>query len=141
MTMVETARGVVHEWQRDHMGHINIRAYMEFHDAASWQFYAALGITPSLLRDGALHLAMVQQNIAYRKELYPGDIVFVRTGVLEMREKVVSFRHELVNAETGDVCSTSDCTVVCLNPVTRRSQPFPSEIARRAAELRLPDVP
>jgi len=140
MTMVETARGVVHEWQRDHMGHINIRAYMEFHDAASWQFYALLGLTPSLLRSGAVNLAMVQQNLSYRKELYPGDTVVVRTGVLEMRDKVVSFRHELVNTESGDVCSTSDCTVVCLNPVTRRSQPFPPEVAKRAEELRLPTV-
>lgn len=140
MTMVETARGVVHEWQRDHMGHINIRAYMEFHDAASWQFYALLGLPPSLLRSGAVNLAMVQQNISYQKELYPGDTVFVRTGVLDMREKVVSFRHELVNSESGDVCSTSDCTVVCLNPVTRRAQAFPPEVAKRAAELRLPPV-
>ncbi|KON80763.1 acyl-CoA thioesterase [Azoarcus sp. PA01] len=140
MTMVETARGTVHEWQRDHMGHINIRAYMEFHDAASWQFYAMLGLSASLLRSGAVNLAMVQQNISYQKELYPGDTVFVRSGVLEMREKVVRFRHEIVNTESGEVCSTSDCTVVCLNPVTRRSQPFPPEVALHAEEFRLPMV-
>ena len=139
--MVETARGTVHEWQRDHMGHINVRAYMEFLEEACWQFYAMLGLTPSLLRSGAVHLAAVQQNIGYRKELYPGDTVVVRTGVLEMREKVLRFRHELMNTETGELCCDCEFTVVCLNPQTRRSQPFPEAVAAKARELLLPAAP
>lgn len=87
--MIETARGAVHEWQRDHMGHINVRAYMEFHDAACWQFYSAIGLTPSLLRSGELRLAAVQQNISYNRELFPGDVVVVRSGVLDERELLI----------------------------------------------------
>ncbi|HJV26291.1 MAG TPA: thioesterase family protein [Aromatoleum sp.] len=132
MTMVETARGTVHEWQRDHMGHINVRAYMEFFEEACWQFYAMLGLTASLLRSGVVHLAAVQQDISYIKELYPGDTIVVRTGVLEMREKVLRFRHKLFNTETGAVCAACEFTVVCLNPESRRSQPFPAEVAARA---------
>ena len=136
--MIETARGTVHEWQRDHMGHINVRAYMEFLEEACWQFYAMLGMTPSLLRSGALHLAAVQQNISYRKELYPGDTVAVRTGVLEMREKVLRFRHELFNTESGDICAVCDFTVVCLDPESRKSRPFPEEVAVKALGFVLP---
>jgi acyl-CoA thioester hydrolase len=111
---------------------------MEFFEEACWQFYAMLGMTPSLLRSGALHLAAVQQNISYRKELYPGDTIAVRTGVLEMREKVLRFRHELFNTETSDVCAVCDFTVVCLNPESRKSQPFPEDVAAKARELILP---
>lgn len=136
--MIETARGTVYEWQRDHMGHINVRAYMEFLEEACWQFYAMLGMTPSLLRSGELRLAAVQQNIGYRRELYPGDTVAVRTGVVEMRDKVLRFRHELVNTETGEVSCDCEFTVVCLNPKTRRSQAFPEFVATRARELLLP---
>lgn len=139
--MIETARGTVHEWQRDHMGHINVRAYMELFEEACWQFYAMLGMTPSLLRSGALHLAAVQQNIGYKKELYPGDTVAVRTGVLELRGKVLRFRHELINTETCEVCSTCEFTVVCLDPATRKSRPFPPEVAARAGELAWPETP
>jgi acyl-CoA thioester hydrolase len=120
------------------MGHINVRAYMEFFEEACWQFYAMLGMTPSLLRSGAIHLAAVQQNISYRKELYPGDTIAVRTGVIEMREKVLRFRHELVNTETRDVCAVCDFTVVCLDPQARKSQPFPPDVAVRAGEWLLP---
>jgi len=136
--MIETARGTVHEWQRDHMGHINVRAYMEFLEEACWQFYAMLGMTPSLLRSGELHLAAVQQNISYQKELYPGDTVAVRTGVLEIRGKVLRFRHELFNTESGNVCAVCDFTVVCLDPKTRKSRLFPEEVAVKALGFALP---
>ncbi len=133
--MIETARGTVHEWQRDHMGHINVRAYMEFFEEACWQFYAMLGLTASKLRSGEVHLAAVQQNIAYQKELYPGDTIAVRTGVLELREKVLRFRHELYNTESGEVASTCEFTVVCLDPQARKSRPFPAECAEKAQSL------
>ena len=138
MAMVETARGTVNEWQRDHMGHINVRAYVEFFDAACWQFYGMLGLSPSRLRSGELKLAAVQQNISYMKELYPGDTVFVRTGVAEMREKVIRFRHELLSSESGELAAMCEFTAVCLNPETRRSQPFPADVALRAEGLMLP---
>ena len=138
--MVETARGTVHEWQRDHMGHINVRAYMEFFEEACWQFYAMLGLTASKLRSGEVHLAAVQQNIGYRKELYPGDTIAVRSGVLELREKVLRFRHELYNTENGEVASTCEFTVVCLDPQARKSRPFPAECAVRARGLTIEEA-
>lgn len=136
--MIETARGTVHEWQRDHMGHINVRAYMEFFEEACWQFYAMLGLTASRLRSGDVHLAAVQQNITYRKELYPGDTIVVRTGVIEMREKVLRFRHELVNTEGGEVCAICEFTAVCLNPESRRSQPFPADVVEHSQRYLIP---
>ena len=138
MAMVETARGTVYEWQRDHMGHVNVRAYLEFFDAACWQFYGMLGLSPSRLRSGELKLAAVQQNISYMKELYPGDTVVVRTGVVDLREKVVRFRHELLSTENGELSAVCEFTAVCLNPETRRSRPFPADVALRAEGLMLP---
>ncbi|NMG29911.1 acyl-CoA thioesterase [Aromatoleum evansii] len=138
MAMVETARGTVYEWQRDHMGHINVRAYLDLFDAACWQFYGMVGLGPSRLRSGELKLAAVQQNVSYMSELYPGDTVFVRTGVVEMREKVIRFRHELVSVENGELSAVCEFTAVCLDPETRRSRPFPADVAERAHGLMLP---
>lgn len=138
MTMVETARGTMYEWQRDHMGHINVRAYLDLFDAACWQFYGMLGLGPSRLRSGEVKLAAVQQNVSYMRELYPGDTVFVRTGVVEMREKVIRFRHELLSVEDGELSAVCEFTAVCLDPATRRSRPFPADVALRAEGLMLP---
>ena len=62
----------------------------------------------------------------------------VRTGVLEIRGKVLRFRHELFNTETGDICSVCDFTVVCLDPKTRKSRPFPQEVSVKALAFVLP---
>ncbi len=133
--MIETARGTVHEWQRDHMGHINVRAYLDFFDHAAWQTYAAIGLTPSLLRSGAVSLAAVQQNVSYLKELYPGDTIAVRTEVQELRGKVLRFRHELSKTETGELAATCEFTIVCIDTATRKSCPFPPQVAERARQL------
>ena len=77
---LETARGTVHRWQCDHMGHVNVRAYGEFFEEACWQYYAMIGIRPSRLRSGEIHMAAVQQDTSYRRELLGGDVVMVRTG-------------------------------------------------------------
>jgi acyl-CoA thioester hydrolase len=97
-----------------------------------------LGLTASRLRGGELHLAAVQQNISYLKELYPGDTIVVRTGVLELRERVLRFRHHLLNTESGEICSTCDFTVVCLDPQARRSRAFPPEVANAVRDFMLP---
>jgi acyl-CoA thioester hydrolase len=128
----ETARGVVHAWQCDHMNHVNVRAYSERFEEASWQYYAMLGITPTRLRAQEIHMAVVQQEIAYRKELLGGDVVAVRTNMVEVRDKVLRFRHEMFNCETGEICATSTFTVVCLDPQARRSRPFPPDVYESA---------
>lgn len=128
----ETARGTVHTWQCDHMGHINVRAYGEFFEEACWQLYNRIGITPSLLRSGSFHVAAVQQDIRYLRELLAGDVIVVRSVVTEVREKVLKFAHQLANVETGVVCATSEFTVVCIDSAARRARPFPEDIAARA---------
>jgi acyl-CoA thioester hydrolase len=133
--LFETARGTVHTWQCDHMGHINVRAYGEFFEEACWQLYNRIGITPSLLRSGKFHMAAVQQDISYKKELLAGDVVEVRSGVLEVREKVLRFIHELHNGETDELCATSVFTVVCLDSEARKARRFPEEIAAKAHAL------
>ena len=62
----------------------------------------------------------------------------VRTGVLEIRGKVLRFRHELFNTETGDICAVCDFTVVCLDPKSRKSRPFPDEVTVKALGFVLP---
>jgi acyl-CoA thioester hydrolase len=130
--LFETARGTVHTWQCDHMGHVNVRAYGEFFEEACWQLYNAIGITPSMLRGAQMHMAAVQQDISYKKELLAGDVIEVRSGILEIRDKALRFIHELRNGETGEVCATSVFTVVCLDSKARRSRTFPPEIVAKA---------
>jgi len=130
----ETARGVVHAWQCDHMGHANLRAYGEFFEQALWQLFFHLGLTPTALR-GEIRMAGVQQNIAYRKELVAGDLIYVRSRLAEISERKLRMEHELVNVESDEICATCELTAVCLDASTRKPRPLPQDVKDRAAQL------
>ncbi len=125
-------RGVVYPWHCDHMGHMNVMWYVGKFDEATWNLFASIGITPSYIRNQGYGMVAVQQNIAYKKELRSGDIVVVRSQILEVRQKVIRFQHELINEENGALAAVCELTGVHLDLQTRRSQPLPPEIAARA---------
>jgi len=131
----ETARGTVHAWQCDHMGHANLRAYGEFFEQALWHVFHRIGITPSMLRGEAIRMAGVQQSINYRKELLPGDLVLVKSRLLEFRDRSLKMRHEMQHVETGEVCATCELTAVCIDAKTRKPRQFPPEISSKAKEI------
>jgi acyl-CoA thioester hydrolase len=132
---METARGIVHAWQCDHMGHANLRAYAEFFEQALWHVFNRIGMTPSLLRTNDYRMAGVQQNISYRKELLPGDLVYVRSRLAEISERKLRMEHEMVNAESEEICATCELTAVCIDAKTRKPRPFPREVSEKARGL------
>ncbi len=132
---IVTYRGAVYPWQCDHVGHMNVMWYTGKFDEATWSLFTLLGITPSYLRDAGRGMAAVQQNTTYRRELLAGDVVFVRSEMLEVREKVLRFAHEMVHAETGEVVARSELTSVHLDRTTRRSCPIPPHLGERARAL------
>jgi acyl-CoA thioester hydrolase len=133
--MFETARGTVHSWQCDHMGHANLRAYGEFFEQALWHVFNRIGITPSVLRGDAIRMAGVQQSIHYKKELLPGDLVLVMSKLVEMRERSLKMVHEMQHVESGEVCATCELTAVCIDVRTRKPRAFPPEVTSRAKEI------
>jgi acyl-CoA thioester hydrolase len=135
MERMETYRGVVYPWHCDHMGHMNVMWYTGKFDEATWALFSSLGITPSYMRERSLGMVAVEQTISYRRELLAGDVVFVRSRMLEVREKVLRFVHEMVNAESGDVAATSELTGVHFDRSARRACPMPEDVAERARAL------
>ena len=133
--MIETYRGAVYPWHCDHMGHMNVMWYVGKFDEATWNLFAQIGVTAAFLRENARAMAAVQQNITYQHELLSGDVVAVRSGMLEIRDKVVKFVHEMRDAQTGAVSAVCALTVVHMDGNARKSIAFPTEVAARAKAL------
>ncbi len=129
---IATYRGVVYPWQCDHMGHMNVMWYVGKFDEATWTLFASIGVTAAYIRKQKCGMAAVQQNIAYKKELVAGDIVVVRSRILEIREKVIRFEHQLIHDGSGELAAACELTAVHLNLATRKSRPFPPAILTRA---------
>lgn len=128
-----TYRGAVYPWHCDQMGHMNVMWYVGKMDEASANPFASLGVTGAYMRETGSVLGAVQQNISYRREVLSGDVVEVHSRVLEVREKVIRFEHEMRHGVTGEVCAVCEQTVVHFDASTRKARPFP-EAARSAAE-------
>src|SRR4030095_11177459 len=94
-----TYRGAVYPSQCDHMGHMNVASYVAKFDEATWQLFAALGLTPSRLRTENVGMAGVEQHIEYKRELFAGDVVTITSSLLEVKERVIRFVHEMKNDE------------------------------------------
>ena len=117
-----TYRGTVYPWQCDHVGHMNIMGYVGKFDEANWNLMAR--------RQSGHGMAAVQQNITYRRELLAGDIVEVKSVLLEIGDRSIRFRHEMRNAETGEIAASCEITGVHLDRRTRKSAPF-GDLVRR----------
>ena len=133
---VVTYRGAVYATHCDHIGHMNIASYGAKFDEANWVFFCEIGLTPSYLRSERNGMAGVQQNISYRKELFAGDVIEIRTVVLEVTERRLCVRHEMRDIETGAVAAVSEITSVHLDKQAHKSCPFPAAV-RQAAEALL----
>src|ERR1700722_17322518 len=128
----EAARGAVYPWECAQIGHMNIMWYVGKFDEANWNLFARIGLTPTYLRESGRGMAGVQQNITYRRELFAGDIVEVKSVLLEIGDKTIRFMHEMRNAETGEIAATCEITAVHLDRQAHKSTAFSDAIRRTA---------
>jgi acyl-CoA thioester hydrolase len=130
-----TYRGTVYPWHCDHVGHMNVMWYVGKFDEATWHFFNAIGLTPTYLRTDSRGMAAVDQHISYIHELLAGDIVTVRTTLLEFKEKSLRFTHEMVLDETNEVVARTTLKGVHMDTVARKSCAFPEAIAAKARTM------
>jgi len=132
---LETYRGAVYPWHCDHMGHMNVMWYVGKFDEATWNLFAAMGVTTAFLRENGRGMAAVQQNITYKRELVAGDTVSVHSAFLEVREKLARFVHEMRHGESGELAALCMLTGVHIDAAARKACPFPQDILARGKSL------
>ena len=127
-----TYRGTVYPWQCDHMGHMNVMWYVGKFDEASWQLLSALGLTRARFRKENTGMAAVEQRIEYKRELFAGDIVTVRSAVIEVKDKAIRMTHEMRNDETDELVAVTLVVGVYLDAVARKVRSLPSDVWEQA---------
>jgi len=132
---IVTYRGAVSAGQCDHIGHMNIVSYGAKFDEANWVLFCEIGLTPSYLRGDRCGMAAVQQNITYKKELFAGDAIEIRSELLEIAEKRLRLRHELRNIETGEVAALCEITAVHFDKQGHRACELPPAVRAAAQAL------
>src|SRR5258708_22697751 len=129
-----TYRGTVYPWQCDHVGHMNIMWYVGKFDEANWNLFARIGLTPTYLRESGRGMAAVQQNIIYKRELLAGDIVEIRSSLLDIGDKSIRFVHDMRNGATREIAATREITGVHLDRHAHKPAAFTDGIRPRPAK-------
>ncbi len=128
-----TYTGAFYPRDCEHMGHVNVAAYGAKFDEANWVFFCRIGLTPTYLRGEGCGMAGVQQNFIDSRELFAGDVIEIRSHLLEFGEKRLRLRHDLHTIDQRVLAASCELTAVHLDKAAHKSCPFPHEI-RRIAE-------
>ncbi len=127
---METYRGVVYPNQLDHMGHMNVQWYTSKFDEGTWHLFSSLGITSGYIRENNKGMAAVEQLIKYKLEAMAGDLIVIKSKVLEVKNKSIRFIHTMYNVETGDELATSELVAVHLDRVLRKTCNLPDFVKK-----------
>jgi len=130
--LLETWRGVVYPAELDHMGHMNVQYYTAKFDQGTWQLFNQVGLSNRFLRDNKRGMAAVDQHTRYLAEVMAGDVLVVKSTILEIRDKVIRFRHQMYNLENAAATevANSELIAVYMDLAVRKSCPFPAAIVQ-----------
>ena len=126
-----TYRGCVYPRDCDHMGHMNVAAYVEKFDNATWNLFTDHGLSRPYLKSEGIGLASVNQNITYKRELLPGDVLTVRSELLELSGKKVRIRSAMYNGDTGELAAEIEQLAVCIDIKSHKARDFPKSILQK----------
>jgi acyl-CoA thioester hydrolase len=133
--MLETYRGVVYPSQEDHMGHMNVQWYTSKFDEGTWHLFSAVGLTSEYMRREKRGMAAVEQLTRYLAEVMAGNLLVVRTRILEVQRKTLRFQHHMFDAESGQEVANTTLTAVHLDRVARKSCLLPEAVVARCRQL------
>ena len=132
---IETYRGTVFPWECDVNGHMNVRFYVGKFDEGTWQFMAQIGASRDELKRRNCGPMAVSQNIAYKRELMPGDTVVVRSSVSALGKTSCRFRHVMTDTATGEVAAEMEIVGVFVDLAQRKPMPLWPELRAKAEAL------
>jgi acyl-CoA thioester hydrolase len=131
MVEFETYRGTVYPWHCDFNGHMNVMYYVGKFDEATWHFFTHFGITPSYLKSEKRGMVAVEQNLKYFEELNAGDLIYIKTQLIELKSKAIVFIHQMFNAETNTLAAEGRMVGVHIDLESRKSVSFPPSISKK----------
>lgn len=126
---VELTRVVVHQWQCDHFGHMNVRHYAAIFDDAVFVFWNGHG---SRTADGTVPVTAETRTV-FRSEVAAGTVVAVRARIERIGSKSLGLHLEMVDPQDGTVFASCDVVEVFFNLQTRGSEAIPARVRESLA--------
>jgi acyl-CoA thioester hydrolase len=136
-----TLEGVVEPRFLDAMGHMNVGWYAHLFDRAVWKRFAELGLDEAYFARTGRGMFALEQSTRYLAELREGERLVIRTALVEAREKTLRFAHYMLDVEKQVIAATAEVVAAHIDLGTRRTTPFPAELAARFADAVVRELP
>ena len=136
-----TYKGVVYPWHCDHMGHMNVMWYAGKFDEATWNLLSLFGLTTHYFKQETEGMVAGEQQTFYKQELLAGMSVYIKSGLIEVKDKAIKFFHEMYIAETNEVASITFLTGIHIDSKLRKACSIPEKIKEMASEYVTTEIP
>ena len=134
--MIDTYRGYVSMQECDEMGHMNIQHYISKSSDSSYNLRVALGLAALDQAQSGLGYVALEHHIRFHRELRTSDLVTIRSGVVELRDRTMRIYQEMREVLDDRLAATSVVDTGCLDLATRRLTAWPDETRRRAEAMK-----
>jgi acyl-CoA thioester hydrolase len=122
-------RTVIPPAYEDRNGHMNVRWYLALYDEAGDALYPMLGLTEDYLAASRMGGFDLEHHLWYASEVHIGDTVVIRARILARSAKLMHYLMFMVNDTRGVLSSTFECVHAHADLTTRRTAPFPAQVA------------
>ncbi len=134
--MIDTYRGYVSMQECDEMGHMNIQHYISKSSDSSYNLRVALGLAALDQPQSGLGYVALEHHIRFHRELRTSDLVTIRSGIVELRDKTMRIYQEMREVLDDRLAATYVVDTGCLDLATRRLTAWPGETRRRAEAMK-----
>ena len=118
------------QWS-DYNGHLNMAYYNVLFDRGIDQMWAEFGVGPDYMKERNCSTFSAEAHIRYLREVQLGDPVRVTVYILAADEKRIHTFEELRHATEGWLSATSEGMSLHVDMASRKTAPFPPDIAAR----------
>lgn len=94
----ETHRAVVHQWQCDHLGHLNVRTYAHFFDDAGFHFWTGIPRAREIMTAHGIGVVVARTTNDFVHEARAGELVVINSALTRLGTKSLTYTQRLTNS-------------------------------------------
>lgn len=121
-------KGAVLANECDSNNHMNVMYYINKFEHAGRSFSHELGIGHQFLKEHNLGVAVLEQLIQYKREVFEDDILNIYSYAIGSTNKVMNLYHEMYNLDTKVLSATVNIKLVMFDMNKRKSVNIPEHI-------------
>lgn len=131
----DSFRGMVNTWECDDNGHMNVQFYVARASDGAFFLRHALGLTPGVIRETGRTMIAIEEHFRFHRELRAGDMMRMRSRLIEMRPRTLVVYHELLNAATDETAATVVAVSAQFDMKARKTIPWTDDAKARGEKL------